>query len=93
MSMQALTDAVAAAVGIPKTSARTAVDTVFARLVSDLVDGGTFAVVGVGVFSAKDVPAREGRDPRTHEPIEIPAQRKVKFKPAKALRDALNAGQ
>jgi DNA-binding protein HU-beta len=36
------------------------------------------------------VPAREGRNPSTGEPIQIAASRKLSFAPAKALKDKLN---
>lgn len=32
-----------------------------------------------------DTPARTGRNPQTGEPVEVPAGRKVKFKPSKSL--------
>jgi DNA-binding protein HU-beta len=92
MSVQALTDAVAGAAGVPKISARTAVDATIAQIVNGLVDRGAVVVAGLGTFSVKNYAATTGRHPRTGEPIEIAARRKVKFKMAKALRDALNQG-
>ena len=40
---------------------------------------------GFGVFSVVETPARTGRNPKTDEEFEIPAGRKVKFKPSKKL--------
>ena len=37
-----------------------------------------------------DVPARQGRNPRTGESIPIPAHKAVKFRPGKELREAVN---
>lgn len=45
---------------------------------------------GVGSFSVKLRPAREGRNPQTGKTIKIPAKRAVKFSTGKALDEALN---
>jgi len=44
---------------------------------------------GFGIFKVADRPARTGRNPRTGEVIQIKASRKVKFVPAKALKEAV----
>ena len=93
MTAQALTETVAAHAGIPKTAARTAVDAQLAQIRTALVDTGEFLLTGIGKLTVKNYPEKEGRNPRTREPITIAACRKVKFKPAKALREAVNEGQ
>jgi len=45
---------------------------------------------GFGSFLAKSRAARTGRNPRTGEPVSIPASRAPAFKAGKALKDALN---
>lgn len=47
-------------------------------------------IIGFGRFTAKKRPARRGRNPRTGEPIKIPARVGITFSPAKALKDRLN---
>ncbi len=47
-------------------------------------------LVGFGTYTVTKRSASEGRNPRTGEPIKIPASKLPKFKPGKALRDALN---
>lgn len=42
------------------------------------------------MFEVVDVPARQGRNPRTEESIPIPAHKAVKFRPGKELREAVN---
>lgn len=42
------------------------------------------------MFEVVDVPARQGRNPRTGESIPIPAHKAVKFRPGKELREAVN---
>ena len=46
-------------------------------------------VPGIGKFGVKVSAARTGRNPGTGASIEIPAKRKVSFKPGKTLRDAV----
>ena len=45
---------------------------------------------GFGAFSVKNRPARVGRNPRTGAAIKIKAAKVPKFRPGKALKDALN---
>ena len=47
--------------------------------------------VGFGSFVITERKATKGRNPRTKEEIEIPASTSVRFKPGKALKDALNS--
>jgi nucleoid DNA-binding protein len=42
---------------------------------------------GLGVFEAKQTKARTGRNPSTGESIEIPAGRRITFRPSKELKD------
>ena len=44
--------------------------------------GEEVRLIGFGVLRAVDVPAREGRDPRTHAAIQIKAHKKIKFTPS-----------
>lgn len=46
-------------------------------------------LVGFGSFEVKKRVARTGRNPRTNEPVEIPAAKLPVFKPGKALKDAI----
>jgi DNA-binding protein HU-beta len=55
-----------------------------------LKDGKDAEVVGLGILKVVRRAAREGRNPRTGEPVKIPAKRAVKFRAAKALKDAIN---
>ena len=45
---------------------------------------------GFGAFSVKNRPSRSGRNPRTGAAIQIKAAKVPKFRPGKALKDALN---
>ena len=50
---------------------------------------GKVTLVGFGTFSKVRRKARKGRNPRTGEEIKIKASNTVKFKPGKALKDAV----
>jgi len=48
-----------------------------------------FTLPGIGKLKLADRKARMGRNPQTGEPIKIPAKRVVKFRVAKAAKDAI----
>ena len=76
-------------VGGTRADAERAVETVVNSIVDSLKGGNEVSIAGLGIFSAKMRPARQGRNPRTGETIEIPAMRVAKFRAAKALKDAV----
>jgi DNA-binding protein HU-beta len=54
-----------------------------------LKKGEKVNISGFGTFTVSNRKARTGRNPKTGEPIEIPASRSAKFKAGKTLKDAL----
>ncbi len=90
MNKQDVVTAVARSSGISKTSANTAVESVFAAITDTLRKGEDFHLVGFGTFSTRRRAARQGRNPRTGEAIQIPASTLPKFKPGRPLKDAVN---
>jgi DNA-binding protein HU-beta len=85
-----LIDAVAEGADISKAAATRAVDTVLDSISKSLANGNQVTLVGFGTFSVKERAARTGRNPRTGEPIDIPAAKVPGFKAGKALKDAVN---
>lgn len=75
--------------GITKADAERAVETMMDCIVDTLKEGNEVSIAGLGIFSAKMRNARTARNPRTGEPIEVPAMRVPKFRAAKALKDAV----
>jgi len=75
--------------GITKADAERAVETIMSNIVETLAAGQEVSIAGLGIFSAKMRNARTARNPRTGEPIEVPAMRVPKFRAAKALKDAV----
>ncbi len=55
-----------------------------------LKDGDEVRLPVFGTFSVRQRKASEGRNPRTGEPIQIPASNQPKFKAGKTLKQALN---
>ena len=53
----------------------------------------TFTLPGIGKLVLKDRAARMGRNPKTGEAIQIKAKRVVKFRVAKAAKDAILGGK
>lgn len=90
MNKTELIDAVAEGADISKAAATRAVDTVLDSISKSLASGNQVTLVGFGTFSVKDRAARTGRNPRTGEPIDIPAAKVPGFKAGKALKDAVN---
>lgn len=64
--------------------------TVFAELaVKETKKSGMFVIPGIGRLVRVDRKARMGRNPATGEAIKIPAKKVVKFRVAKAVKDAI----
>jgi DNA-binding protein HU-beta len=56
---------------------------------SEVKSNGEFVVPGIGKLVKQDRKARMGRNPATGAEIQIPAKTVVKFKVAKAAKDAI----
>jgi DNA-binding protein HU-beta len=76
---------------LTKTQAKALVEAVFAGMREAALKGEEVSIPGFGKFKVQDKPARVGRNPRTNEPVQIAATKKLAFQPAKALKDALSA--
>lgn len=85
-----IVNAIAEEAGISKKEATAAFDA-FVSYISDTCSRGErCAVPGLGSFSVSERKARQGRNPRTNEPMTIPASKNVRFKAGKDLRTTLN---
>src|SRR3954471_4505886 len=73
-----------------KSSAKTAYDSLVDKIASTIAAVGEAEVRGLGIFKRERTEAREGRNPHSGEKIQVAAGYKVKFKPAKVLRDRLD---
>ncbi|ARU04611.1 DNA-binding protein HU [Comamonas serinivorans] len=75
---------------ISKAAATRALDATIGAVKATLKKGGTVSLVGFGTFAVGKRAARMGRNPKTNTPIKIKAAKVPKFRPGKALKDALN---
>lgn len=80
---------VAERMGESKMKAEEAVNAVFEAMISALKRGDDIRLPAFGVFDVKATAARTARNPQTGKEVAVPAGRKVRFKPGKALKDAL----
>ena len=90
MNKNELIDAIAADADLSKASAGRALDAAIGAITGALAKGGSVSLVGFGTFAVKARAARQGRNPRTGETIQIAASNTPGFKAGKALKDALN---
>jgi DNA-binding protein HU-beta len=84
-----LIEHIASQADISKAAAGRALEAVIGGVKSSLKKGGTVSIVGFGTFAVTKRAARTGRNPRTGAAIKIKAAKVPKFRPGKALRDAL----
>jgi DNA-binding protein HU-beta len=54
-----------------------------------LKKGNRIRIAGLGILQVRKRPARMGRNPATGEPIKIAASKKVAFRAAKDLKEAV----
>lgn len=74
---------------LPKKQADTLLADVFEAIVGHLKSGNRVRIGGLGIIEVKDRPARAGRNPATGEAMQIAASRKIAFRAAKELKDAI----
>jgi DNA-binding protein HU-beta len=75
---------------ISKAAAARALTSIIDAVKKTLKKGDTVTLVGFGTFSVSKRAARTGRNPRTGAALKIKAAKVPRFKPGKALKDALN---
>ena len=82
-------NAVAEKSGLSKVDAKKAVEAFVETVSSELKEGGKVALLGFGSFSVAEKSAREGVNPKTKQPIEIPARKSDKFKAGAELTEII----
>ena len=87
MNKAELIAAVAEKAGLSKKDSEAAVNAALDAITAALQEGDKVQLVGFGSFEVKSRAARTGRNPKTKEPIEIPATKVPVFKAGKALKD------
>ena len=90
MNQSELIEKVAQATELNQATAGQAVKAVVNAILDGLLAGNAVRVSGLGTFNVGARAAREGRNPRTGQTIEIAASKAVRFHASKAVKDALN---
>lgn len=89
MTKADLVNAMASKAGISKVAAEKALTAFTEGVTKALKNGDRVSLVGFGSFEVAKRAARKGRNPQTGEEIKIKASKVPKFRPGKALRNAV----
>ena len=90
MNKSEMIDHIAKQADISKAAATRALEAMTGAVKTTLKKGGSVSLVGFGTFVVGERAARTGRNPQTGAAIKIKAAKVPKFRPGKALKDALN---
>lgn len=90
MTKADLVDDVANAAELTKKDAERLVELVFDSIIQSLNKGEKIELRGFGSFRVRGRGARRGRNPKTGEPVNIPAKRVPYFKAGKELKELIN---
>ncbi len=90
MNKSDLIEHIAQQADISKAGASRALEAAIDAITEALKNGDSVSLVGFGTFVATEREARTGRNPRTGVAIKIAKAKVPKFRPGKALKDALN---
>lgn len=90
MTKAELVEDVAQAAELTKKDAERLVEIVFESIIETLNHGEKIELRGFGSFRVRERGARRGRNPKTGDPVSIPAKRVPYFKPGKELKELIN---
>ena len=74
---------------VPKRQANEMLTQVVEMIAKSLKKGEKIRLTGLGILQVRKRAARTGRNPQTGEPIKIKASKKIAFRPAKELKEAV----
>ncbi len=89
VTLKHLGAALAEAHDLPKKQAQEMLDDMVAMITKHLKKGDRLRLAGLGILQVRKRPARMGRNPATGETIKIKASKKVAFRAAKDLKEAV----
>ena len=84
-----LIKAIAGRTGLTQAAIEDVLNDLTKTITEQLAAGGSVKIMGFGEWSVKETAARTGRNPKTNEPIEIAAGRKVVFKVGSQLKNSV----
>ena len=89
MSKSQILQALAEKTGLAKKDVTSVLDTLINLAYAQVKSSGEFSIHGIGKLVKKNRAARQGRNPATGATIQIPAKTVVKFRVAKAAKEAI----
>ena len=90
MNKKQLMNKIATTLNQSKADAERTFDSILGLILDCLKNDEQVKIAGFGTYKVAKRKARIGRNPRTGEQIQIAASQKVKFLPAKALKEMFN---
>lgn len=89
MNKMELVEAAAMKAKVSKAAAKKVLDGVLAEVKKSLSKKESVSLTGFGTFVVSRRAARKGRNPRTGAALDIPAMNVPRFRPGKALKQAV----
>jgi DNA-binding protein HU-beta len=89
VTLRHIGDALAESHAMPKKQANIILAEMVSMITGHLKKGARIRVAGLGILQVRKRPARMGRNPATGESIKIKASKKVAFRAAKELKEAV----
>ena len=91
MNKQEFVSSMADKADLSKKVASEALEAFIETVTEQLAKGDSLALIGFGTFDVMERSARQGRNPRTGEAMQIAASKSPRFKAGRRLRDAVKA--
>jgi DNA-binding protein HU-beta len=89
VTLKNLAEQIAEAHDLPRRAATAMLEDVVERVTAHLKRGERIRFGALGILEVRNRPARMGRNPATGEAVKIKASKKVAFRAAKALKEAI----
>jgi integration host factor subunit beta len=93
MTKSELIEAIAARGALTKARAELLVNCVFGAMIEALQRGEGIEIRGFGSFTVRPYSSYDGRNPRTGQPVPVPAKRLPFFKVGKELKELVNGSR
>ena len=90
MKLNELVKYIAENANVTQIEAKATLEAMIKGITESLSKNNNVTLVGFGTFQVKNRAAREGRNPKTGETIQIKASKVPSFKAGKAFKDAVN---
>jgi integration host factor subunit beta len=90
MTKADLVDEVSKVTELSRKDSEVIVETLFDSIIRALKGGDKLEVRGFGSFRIRERKARQGRNPKTGEKVNVPEKKVPYFKPSKELKDLIN---